>query len=400
MKIAALAICSIVTLSLQTESAFADPTGISRSDDNLARAVAERFDAYFQGQVRGQDIPGAAFAVASPHRVIMTGSAGHTDTSRQRPVDEDTVFRVASVSKTFAAGLTGVLVKEGEFDWNDPVVSYLPHFRVNGDSSQLRVEHLLGQSSGLIPHAYDNLIEDGQDMSRITEQFRKLSYICTPGQCYSYQNSVFSLIEPIIESTTQQEYGELMRRKIFRPLEMNTASVGFEPLVGNPNHARPHVKSGGRWKTVRVKPNYYRVAPAAGVNASALDMGKWLVAQMGGKPAVLDPSVVETLIEPRVKTRSDLRRKYWRDMVTEAHYGLGWRIYRIGDHEIAYHSGWVSGYRADIAWSGKHGIGIAVLMNVEDSTINDLTTTFWQMAFETLAAPEAQGAGSVAALSP
>jgi beta-lactamase class C len=165
---------------------------------------------------------------------------------------------------------------------------------------------------------------------------------------------------------------------------MQTASVGYEPFVNNPNHAEPHVKSGGRWKTVRVKPNYYSVAPAAGVNASALDLGKWLTAQMGGRPAVFDPVLVETLIQPRVETTRDKRRKYWRDLLSEAHYGLGWRIYRLGAHEIAYHSGWVSGYRADLAWSSEGAIGIAVLMNVESNSISELTTTFWRMAFEEL----------------
>jgi beta-lactamase class C len=71
-------------------------------------------------------------------------------------------------------------------------------------------------------------------------------------------------------------------------------------------------------------------------------------------------------------------------MLSDAHYGLGWRLYQLGDHEIAYHSGWVSGYRADIAWSEDHDIGIAVLMNVEDNTISELTTTFWQMVFDIL----------------
>ena len=75
------------------------------------------------------------------------------------------------------------------------------------------VRDLLGQSTGLIPHAYDNLIEDGLSMERITDQFSKLSYICEPGDCYSYQNSVFSLIEPVIETTTSRQYDVLMYEK-------------------------------------------------------------------------------------------------------------------------------------------------------------------------------------------
>ena len=348
------------------------------------QTLAEDFGTYFQELVAAESVTGAAFAIAGPDGIIRTGAAGHTDTSQARRIDENTAFRVASVSKTFAAGLTGVLVEEGRLSWEDRLVDHLPEFRIDGDSSQLRIEHLLGQSTGLMPHAFDNLIEDGVPPERILEKYRQLSYICTPGECYTYQNGVFSLIEPVIENATALPYAQLMEERIFQPLDMQTASVGREPLVSNPNHAKPHVKSRGRWKTVAVKPNYYRVAPAAGVNASALDMGKWLVAQMGGSPAVLSPVLVDTLVQPRVATKRDLRRLYWRDLLSEAHYGLGWRIYRLGEHEIAYHSGWVSGYRADIAWSDEHRIGIAVLTNVEDNTISQLTTTFWRMALAKL----------------
>jgi beta-lactamase class C len=350
--------------------------------DSANRTLAANFNSFFQRHVDAEGITGAAFVIATPDGIVLTGAAGHTDTSHSRRIDENTAFRIASVSKTFAAGLTGLLVQEGRMSWEDRLVDYLPEFQIDGDSSQLRILHLLGQSTGLMPHAYDNLIEDGVPQEQIQKKYRSLSYLCNPGDCYSYQNSIFSLIEPVIEQTTSLPYAQLMEERIFRPLDMQTASVGYEPFVNNPNHAEPHVKSGGRWKTVRVKPNYYSVAPAAGVNASALDLGKWLTAQMGGRPAVFDPVLVETLIQPRVETTRDKRRKYWRDLLSEAHYGLGWRIYRLGERDIAYHSGWVSGYRADLAWSGEDNIGIAVLMNVESNSISELTTTFWRMAFE------------------
>lgn len=363
------------------------PSALSAPADSGKQVLAAEFESHFRQYVAAEGITGASFVVAAPQGIVRVGAAGHTDTSRTRRVDQDTVFRIASVSKTFAAGLTGLLVLEGRLTWEDRLIDHLPDFRIDGDSSQLRLLNLVGQSSGLVPHAYDNLIEDGVPMERIWEKFRDLTYICAPGNCYSYQNGVFSLIEPVIEKAAARPYARLMEERIFRPLDMRTASVGYQPFIRTPNRAKPHVKSRGRWTTVRVKPNYYRAAPAAGVNASAVDMGKWLTAQMGGSPAVIDPALVETLIQPRVATVRDLRRKYWRDMLSDAHYGLGWRIYQLGEHRIAYHSGWVSGYRADIAWSDGYGIGIALLMNVESNNISELTTTFWRMAFAGLAKP-------------
>ena len=185
--------------------------------------VANDFHPVFRGTVGDKNIVGAAYVVVTPDEIIRIGTAGHTDTRRRQAINENTVFRVASVSKTFAAGLSGVLVAEGEFGWDDRVIDYIPDFRVDGDASQVRIENLLGQSTGLIPHAYDNLIEDGLPMERIIPKLSTLGYICAPGDCYSYQNSVFSLIEPVMAQSTQRDYADLMNEKIFGPLDMRNA---------------------------------------------------------------------------------------------------------------------------------------------------------------------------------
>ena len=110
-------------------------------------------------------------------------------------------------------------------------------------------------------------------------------------------------------------------------------------------------------------------------------MGKWVQAQLGSKPDVLPPEMIGKLHQPRVKTRRELYRKQWKTMLSSAHYGLGWRIYQLGDEQLVYHGGWVSGFRADVAFSPQHDIGIVVLLNAESSGISELTTRFWQMAF-------------------
>ena len=366
-------IIAIIGLVFQFSPLFASPS---------QQQLAKDFETFFLQRIAEEKVIGASFVIVSGQNIVHVGTTGHTDTSLQKPIDENTAFRVASVSKTFAAGLAGVLVSEGQFQWDDPVTRYVQDFRIKGDSNQVRIRHLLGQSTGLVPHAYDNYIEEGMPQDQIRRKFRQLSYICSPGHCYSYQNSVFSMIEPVIENSTAQSYASLMQDKIFRPLDMKTASVGYEPFINNANHAKPHVKGrNGNWRTVKVLPNYYEVSSAAGVNASALDMGKWLMAQMGSHPEVIGPEVVQDLIRPRVKTKREIYRRYWKDVLTDAHYGLGWRVYQLGAHRIAYHSGWVSGFRADIAWSPEEQIGIAVLLNSESNSISDLTTTFWEMAF-------------------
>src|SRR3546814_4558905 len=75
---------------------------------------------------------------------------------------------------------------------------------------------------------------------------------------------------------------------------MDDASYGLEGIEASPSWARPHVRAGGGWRSLTPKPTYYRVAPAAGVNASASDMAQWLVAQTGHRPDVLPRSEEHT----------------------------------------------------------------------------------------------------------
>ena len=342
--------------------------------------IVTDYEVFFRQLVTDRDYPGAAFAIVRRDQILHVSTMGHTSADRKLPINANTTFRMASVSKTFAAEVVGLLVEDGVLRWDDPVIQYVPDFKVNGDTSQIRIQHLLGQSTGLMPHAYDNLLEHGKSMDTIWRRMADLDFMCEPGRCYGYQNSVFSLVEPLVKKATTQPYEKLVEQRIFKPLEMKTASMGYEAFVNNPNHAKPHARRKGRWATVSVQPNYYRAAPAAGVNASILDMGKWVQAQLGSKPEVLSPAMVKNLHKPRVKTRREMYRKQWKTMLDDAHYGLGWRIYQVGEEPLVYHGGWVSGFRADVAFSPQRDLGIVVLLNAESSGINELTTRFWQMA--------------------
>lgn len=356
------------------------PACLSANTNVPLSAMSAKYEAFFRQLVTDRKYPGAAFAIVTREGIQHIATVGYTAAGGRRPVDQQTTFRLASVSKPFAAELVGLLVEDGALDWEDPVSRYVPGFRIDGDVTQIRIRHLLGQSTGLIPHAYDNLLEDGKSMDYIWKKMSDLPYLCQPGRCYGYQNSIFSLVEPVVAQVTESEYSSLVEQRIFRPLDMATASVGYDAFVNNPNHAEPHARRRGQWKTIAVQPNYYRAAPAAGVNASILDMAKWLQAQLGGKPEVIPPELLRELSVPRVETRRETYRKEWKDIINDAHYGLGWRVYQLGDEQLVYHGGWVSGFRADVAFSLKHDIGIVVLLNAESSGINELTTRFWRMA--------------------
>lgn len=343
----------------------------------------EDFKQHFESALAEQKVPGAAYAIVYKDKIISAGGYGVREVGSKAPVDAYTVFRIASVSKTFAGGLASILASQGHFRWDEPVTRYLPDFsfKTRSYNNKLKIEHLLAQSTGVIANAYDNLIEANLAPDRILPQFQKLDPMCNPGQCYGYQNVLFSLIEPIMQQTTSQDYASLLQKNIFSPLKMPTASVGLEGFLNTENRAIPHVKARGQWHSRTVSESYYRFAPAAGVNASAIDLGYWLIAQLGYNPEVLNEEQLKLITSKRVRTVRDLRRRLWREHITDAHYALGWRVYQFGQEQLVYHGGWVQGFRAELAYSKDRELGLVILLNAESNVVAELSTYFWSTMF-------------------
>ncbi len=362
--------------------------------------VGAGFDASFDAILDDAGIPGGAWAIIADGEVARTGAHGVRALDDPQPVGPGTVFRIASLSKTFAAGLAAILVDEGKLRWNQPIAEFAPAFRLRGDAQRgLQLQHILGQSSGLVPNAFDNLVDAGQPLDRILPQFRTLAPGCAPGRCYGYQNILYALSAQAIEQAGGKDYAAQVAERIFTPLAMRTASFGREALFASPDHALPHARKGETWRRVDVTNDYYQLAAAAGINASVLDLAQWTLAQMGRYPQVIDPAQVDALTTPRVSTPKDMGHRYWKDVLASAHYGLGWRIYRIGDDTLVLHSGWVRGYVGTISYSPRLQRGLVVLLNGESNRLNEIVSGFWVRQFEAQrpGAPQAATATGAAA---
>jgi beta-lactamase class C len=346
-----------------------------------------RFDQDFAHLLAEDRVPGGAYAIVEGERILQMAGHGRRVVAGGEPVTPETVFRIASVSKPFAAHLTALLVEEGWLSWDEPLRRHVPEFRLAdvAHSDQLQVQHILGQSAGVVPNAYDNLLDASQSLNQILPQFARLDPICRPGECYTYQNVLFSLIEPVIEGTTDRRFEDLLEERVFQPLGMNDSSIGLEAYRASANRAIAHVRVSRHlpWVPATSNENYYRVAPAAGVNASARDLALWLIAQMGHRPELIGENALRALTESRVRTSRELRRREWRDLLSNAHYALGWRVYEIGEDTLYLHSGWVRGFVAEVAYSRQRQVGLAVLLNAESRALSRITTTFWRQVFET-----------------
>lgn len=342
-----------------------------------------RFEAEAQALVAGQRVPGLAMAIVKDGRVLSAHGYGVTDVDAADPVDMHTVFRLASLSKAFAGTLTGMLVSEGALRWDSHVNQFMPELQLSmpGAAQQLTVAEVLSHRVGLTHNAYDRDIEADADYRSLVYRLANAPMTCAPGQCYAYQNVAFSLIGDVVFASTGQFFNETVARRIFKPLGMDDASYGLEGIENSPRWARPHVRGRGGWASLMPKPTYYRVAPAAGVNASISDMAQWLIAQTGHRPDVLSQSLLATLHAPVIDTPSELRGSSWRrERLTAAGYGIGWRIYDYAGHRIVFHGGAVQGYRSVIAIVPERDLGVVLLWNANSNLPTGLMPTILDSA--------------------
>lgn len=364
----ALPLLALAGLACATAARAADDFSVeAREMERLAEQVVTR-----------ARIPGLAMAIVEDGKVISLRGYGVVDSKLREPVTPDTAFRVASLSKAFAGTLSALLVSEGAMSWDSPIVNQLPTFtlRDGAAAQKITVRQVLSHQVGLAYNTYDRDLEANQPYPLLAEKLSEAPLTCSPGECYAYQNIAFSLVGDMVFAATGDFYAHQVEKRLFHPLGMYGATYGREGLEASPSWARPHVRSGGTWVPVRPKETYYRIPPAAGVNASVRDMANWLVAQMGHRPDVLPPEVLNEIQTPQVATPGEVRGSGWRrDRLRNAWYGLGWRIYDYAGHTLVFHAGAVQGYRALAAFLPDRDIGVVILWNSESAMPTGLLPT-------------------------
>jgi beta-lactamase class C len=200
------------------------------SSANNVSQFKKSFSAEVKKQLKAYNIPGGAYAIVQNDTIIAMETIGHTDNAKSHQVDYNTVFRLASVSKTFAATVTTMLAQEKRLNLSDPITKYVPNFTLatDGAAQKIQLKHLLSHSSGLMPNAYDNLLHENWTMDKIIGRFDRITPICQPEKCYGYQNIAYGLLQPAIEASQSKSYATLLQDRVFTPLNMTNASLGID----------------------------------------------------------------------------------------------------------------------------------------------------------------------------
>lgn len=339
--------------------AMVEPASRSRIDyarlDRRLRQMADR-----------PTMVGMAVGIVENGRITFLNGYGETIEGSGEKVTPETVFRWASVSKGVASTMVAKLAEDGRLSFDQPVAAVAPSLRLPGHNElKATVGDVLSHRLGLYRNAFDNKLEEGQDVTFLRGTLATLNSICPPGTCWSYQNVAYDAASEMVGRLSGMRYEQAIDRELFSPLGMTSASISLDGLKRAKSWARPH--SVGR-RPLEVNDNYYRVPAAGGVNSNIKDMSLWMLAQMGEMPQVLSPQLLDTIHQPRVKTPGERgRMRKFLERLGEAQYGYGWRSYDYAGHRIIGHRGGVDGYRSLILFDPQLKSGVVALWNSNTS---------------------------------
>lgn len=355
----------LATAAKQAQKAESRTAAKQIDPDTLNKAVAD-YSRWIDALEASGKVSGLSTAIVSGKKVLLEKSIGLADTRTGEPVKPTTVFRVASLSKAFASALAALLVQDGMVDWDTRLVDVLTYFKLRSSraTEHMTLRDILSHRTGLPHNTFDHKLERDVPYRELVRELDKVRLTCAVGDCYSYQNVAFSMFGDLVYAVTGDFFNHQVEKRLFQPLHMKTATYGREALEDSDSWARPHVREYGHYVTLVPKPNYYWVSPAAGVNASIRDLEKWLSAQMGEYPKILDQDVLGELHDPLVNTPGQTRFSRWRRVrLRHAGYALGWRVLDYAGHTLVFHAGAVEGYRAMIGFLPEYRVGIVLLWN-------------------------------------
>jgi beta-lactamase class C len=190
--------------------------------------IIQEYDSLISAEIKLSGTIGAAVAITYKNQVVLLKCFGVKKSGTNDSINQNTIFRLASVSKPISGVLAGMLAEEQIIGLDDKVIDYIPGLRLKNQTitRELTVRNLLTHTTGLAPHAYDDLVEQKVPLNEIMNQLYLVQTASDPGQLYTYQNVMFSLYDTIVATKTGKKYGEVLKEKLFIPFAMNDACTG------------------------------------------------------------------------------------------------------------------------------------------------------------------------------
>ena len=351
------------------------------TSEQVTHAIQE-IEKLAQKQIQENTLPGLAIAVVFQDKMVYAKGFGVRDTNTKQLIDADTVFQLASVSKSIGSTLVAELVGEGKITWDSKLSVLDPDFEMFDPwiTREITIRDMYAHRSGLPAHAGDLLEDLGFTRAEILYRLRYQRPDSSFRSHYAYTN--FGITEGSIAAARAYglEWEAAAAEKLYKPLGMTSASSRYADFVAKPNKALGHVLVDGKW-VQKFKRDPDAQSPAGGVCSSVNDVAKWMRLQLAngkfnGKQIVNEKALLETHHPTMLTGFSPFTG-------LPGFYGLGWNVsYDEQGRLHLNHSGaFALGAATYVGLVPAEQLGIVVLTNAYPIGIAEaLGTTFLDTA--------------------
>jgi D-alanyl-D-alanine carboxypeptidase len=319
----------------------------------LSPEIEARIDELARQTVSDGIAAGLVVAVAEQGNLTFERGYGLANIEWNAPVTTDTVFRVGSITKQFAAAGLLLLAEQKKLSLDDKLAKYLPNYP-RGDEVTLR--QLLNHTSGI--HSYPGptertIVRTGITVPDMVKHLADLGYDFDPGTRWEYSNSNYFLIGAVIEQVSRQTFREFARQRLFEPLELTHTAVDSNDEIVR-KRASAYFRDSTR-KGIYENADYIHMSvphAAGAIRSTAGDLIKWTNALHSGR-------VLSAASYKEMTTPASVRGK------EDAKYGLGLHLLEQQGHRLINHDGGIEGFEASLTYVVDSRTTVVVLANTQ-----------------------------------
>ncbi len=322
-------------------------------------------------------IPGVSIAVVRGNKVVYEFNSGLLDLTKQDSVSNETVYPIASATKTFTAMGIGILLDQGKLNLQDPIVKFLPWFKLNDDyvTKNITIRDLLSHRSGL---SSEGLIYMGSgfDRSETVKRLRDMP-ISNFRSSFAYSNILYNALGLIIEQVSGLSWEDFIQINVLDALDMQNSTSDFERPTTS-NTVTPHRfidYENGQIKSASESFPQSN-APAGGIRSTSSDMSEYIKLLLNNGIVNLDtivqPGTIKEFWEPHIRSWD-----YWTREGSFSAYGLGWFLTDYATKRIMFHPGGGGGVTSLISLMPSEDIGVVVLTNLDSWSVFAFTNTIY-----------------------
>lgn len=357
---------TVVALLLSPLALFAQATSGKGSEP----AFSADYDAQIRKVMdRIPEIPSVAIVVIKDDQPIFLRAYGLADKEAGTKADTDTLYYIASSTKSFMAMTAALLDKEGKIRLDDPITKYAAGLTFKSSiPDKVSVRSLLTHTSGLRnnPMVF-RMAYSGESDER--EMMRVFADVTTYDEArygkYAYDNLGYNIYGLLLQRTLKRKWQDLLQERIFSPLKMrHTTAYVSKARAGKLAVAESYMFSADTGTVIRspIAKQDNNMQSAGGMITSISDMGRWLRLNLnGGK---LDgKQVIPAEIMKSVHTGYTQTTRDEPPFTGNGEYGLGWQIGKYRSEKIIYHHGGFPGWSSHVSFMPEKKIGVVVLIN-------------------------------------